>query len=128
MILWWVCIVNELEVAGDLERIEQHVHIEQEPKRHMKTSSRYWCCSARAIEWGVPAKYRPFRAVRRWRTTRRPACRLFTLQYEIDEGRITLGSQITSGGSNLSVGQRQILALVRVIVRQSKLLILDEGA
>ncbi|KZT65223.1 P-loop containing nucleoside triphosphate hydrolase protein, partial [Daedalea quercina L-15889] len=56
------------------------------------------------------------------------AAGLFNLQSETDEGRITLDSQISSGGSNLSVGQRQILALARAIIRQSKLLILDEGA
>ena len=56
------------------------------------------------------------------------AAGLFSLQSEADEGRITLDSPISSGGSNLSVGQRQILALARAIVRQSKLLILDEGA
>ncbi len=55
------------------------------------------------------------------------AAGLFSLQDESDEGRITLDSPISSGGSNLSVGQRQILALARAIVRQSKLLILDEG-
>lgn len=52
---------------------------------------------------------------------------LFSLQQPGDEGRITLDSQISSGGSNLSVGQRQILALARAIIRGSKLLILDEG-
>lgn len=55
------------------------------------------------------------------------AAGLFSVQNETDEGRITLDTQISSGGSNLSVGQRQILALARAIVRQSKLLILDEG-
>ena len=52
---------------------------------------------------------------------------LFTLQEEGDDSRITLDSEIAGGGSNLSVGQRQIIALARAIVRRSKLLILDEG-
>ena len=52
---------------------------------------------------------------------------LFSVQGKDDDGRITLDTAISSGGGNLSIGQRQILALARAIVRRSKLLILDEG-
>jgi ABC-type multidrug transport system fused ATPase/permease subunit len=53
---------------------------------------------------------------------------LFSLQEELGEARITLDSNITIGGGNLSVGEKQILALARAMIRGSKLLILDEGA
>ncbi|KAF8143291.1 P-loop containing nucleoside triphosphate hydrolase protein [Mycena galopus ATCC 62051] len=55
------------------------------------------------------------------------AAGLFALQSETDGDRITLDSAISVGRSNLSIGQRQIFALARAIVRKSKILILDEG-
>ena len=55
------------------------------------------------------------------------AAGLFTLQDENDEGHINLDTNISGGGANLSVGQRQILALARAMIRRSKLVILDEG-
>ena len=51
----------------------------------------------------------------------------FSLQADGDEAGLALDSDITSGGNNPNVGQRQIVAFARAIVRNSKLLILDEG-
>ncbi|KAJ7646949.1 hypothetical protein FB45DRAFT_891892 [Roridomyces roridus] len=55
------------------------------------------------------------------------AAGLSALQDEMEEGKLTLDSEISGGGGNLSVGQRQIIALARAIVRGSKLMILDEA-
>lgn len=52
---------------------------------------------------------------------------LYSIQSEGEESMITLDTPMARGGSNLSVGQRQIIALARAMVRESKLLILDEG-
>ncbi|KAI1790046.1 P-loop containing nucleoside triphosphate hydrolase protein [Ganoderma leucocontextum] len=44
-----------------------------------------------------------------------------------DNDRLELDTQVSSGGKNLSAGQRQIVALARAMVRKSKLLIMDEA-
>lgn len=54
---------------------------------------------------------------------------LASLQQDMDEDdvRITLDTQIATGGNNLSIGQRQILALARAMLRNSKMIIMDEA-
>ena len=44
------------------------------------------------------------------------------------EGKeINLDTHVAESGSNFSLGQRQIIALARALVRNSKVLILDEA-
>jgi ABC-type transport system involved in cytochrome bd biosynthesis fused ATPase/permease subunit len=53
---------------------------------------------------------------------------LYAFQDDSEESRLNLDATIASGGTNVSAGQRQIIALARAIVRSTKLLILDEGS
>ncbi|KAK7048260.1 P-loop containing nucleoside triphosphate hydrolase protein [Favolaschia claudopus] len=57
------------------------------------------------------------------------AAGLFSLQSEGDgvRSKLTLNSVVSSEGGNLSLGERQIVALARAIVRRTKLIILDEA-
>ncbi|KAG0272854.1 hypothetical protein BGZ95_011349 [Linnemannia exigua] len=45
----------------------------------------------------------------------------------IDPSKITLDTEVQQGGSNFSQGQRQLIALARALVRQSKIIIMDEA-
>lgn len=52
---------------------------------------------------------------------------LFNLQSEDDEDKIGLDTTVSSGGTNFSLGQRQIIALARAMARRSKVYLLDEA-
>lgn len=68
----------------------------------------------------------------------RPASRAFDPETEMataqdgtsetqEHRRLTLSTPVSTGGSNFSHGQRQVLALCRILVRRSKLMLLDEA-
>lgn len=46
---------------------------------------------------------------------------------EYFSGRITLDTVLESEGQNLSVGERSLLSLARALVKDSKIVILDEA-
>ncbi|KAJ7069872.1 P-loop containing nucleoside triphosphate hydrolase protein, partial [Mycena amicta] len=107
MILWWVRVTNTLQLdANNLERIEEYIEIEQEPKpTKSAVPPAYWPASGKVVAENLSARY----------STDGPEV-LHNINFEIQSGeRIGIVGRTGSGKSSLT------LALLRFIPTEGRI-------